>query len=116
MESRTYLKNIRITPKKLRMLSHAIRKMSPVESLERLRLSGDKASRVLFKAVKSAVTNARITLKVADNLLQWKTLAIDEGMKMKRFRAGARGMARPVVKKYSHINIVIISKEITHSK
>jgi large subunit ribosomal protein L22 len=107
MESRTYIKNVKISPKKLRFLVPAIKEHKPQESLDYLRYTRKKSAQVLYKAIHSALSNARSTLKVRDDMLKFKTLTIEEGMKLKRYRAGARGMVRPYLRRYSHIKIVL---------
>ncbi|MEK7070750.1 MAG: uL22 family ribosomal protein, partial [Patescibacteria group bacterium] len=71
-----------------------------------------KGARMLYKAIQSAVSNAKNTLKVEGDMLQFKTLLIEEGQKLKRMRAGGRGMAKPFKRKYSHIKIILIAKEV----
>jgi len=107
MESRTYLKNLRISPKKIRFLLPEIKKMKPAESLNYLYYGKEKAARILYKAIKSALANAKNTLKVEENLLKFKVLTIEEGQKLKRYRAGSRGSANAFKRRLSHIKIVL---------
>ena len=110
MESTTYLKNVRIAPKKLRFFTEYIKKLSPSKAIEQLLYSTEKPSQIFYKSIKSAVSNAKQTLKVGDDLLQFKTLTIEEGQKMKRYRPGGRGTARMIRKRSSHIKIVLTVK------
>lgn len=107
MESVTYLKNIKIAPKKLRFYLGSIKKMAPVQALTVLLYAHEKPGRVFYQAIKSAVANARHTLKVQDDLLQFKALMIEEGQKVRRYRPGSRGSAKPIKKRYSHIKIIL---------
>ncbi len=111
MESKTYLKNLSITPKKLRMLLPSIKRLSPLEATKVLYYSPKRSSRVFYKAIKSAMANAKQTLKVNDDLLQFKLFTIEEGNKLKRYQAGSRGSAKPFKKRYSHIKIILTAKE-----
>lgn len=111
MESVTYLKNIRIAPKKLRFFTETIKKVSPVKATEILLYSPEKPAQIFYKSIKSAINNAKQTLKVGDDLLQFKTLLVEEGQKMRRYRPGGRGTARMIKKKYSHIKIILTAKE-----
>ena len=90
MEATAYFKNIHITPKKLRSLLPEIKKMTPNESLTRLFYSPKKSARVFYKAIKSAIDNAKHTLKVRDDLLQFKLFIVEQGNVLKRFRPGGR--------------------------
>lgn len=49
-------------------------------------------------------------LKVQADVLQFKLLTIEEGRKLNRFKAGSKGMAKPIVRRYSHIKIVLVEK------
>lgn len=107
MESQTYIKNVKISPKKLRFILPAIKKHSPLNSLDYLLYTPRKSSRILYKAIHSAISNARTTLKVRDDVLKFKLLTVEEGVKIKRQRAGSRGMVKPIIRRLSHIKIVL---------
>lgn len=111
MESTTYLKNVRIAPKKLRFFTDYIKGLSPSKAVEMLLYSPEKPSQIFYKSIRSAIANAKQTLKVGDDLLQFKTLTVEEGQKMKRYRPGGRGTARMIRKRSSHIKIVLTVKE-----
>ncbi len=110
-ESKTYLKNINISPKKLRFYLQAVKKMSPSTAIETLFYGRQRATKVLYQAVKSAVSNAKQALKVTDDLLKFKTFTIEEGQKLKRYRPGSRGTPKPIFKRKSHIKIILVSKK-----
>ncbi len=111
MESTTYLKNLRISPKKLRFFLPAVKTMSPVQSAEYLFYVNKKQANIFYKAIKSAINNAKNTLKVDPDLLQFKLLTVEEGQKLKRFKAGGRGTAKPIKRRLSHIKIILKAKE-----
>jgi len=111
MEATAYFKNLHISAKKLRFILPEIKKMSPSESLIRLFYSPKKGARVFYKAIKSAIDNAKYTLKVSDDLLEFKLFTVEQGNALKRFRPGGRGTAKPYKKKYSHIKIVLTVKQ-----
>ncbi|QQG44686.1 MAG: 50S ribosomal protein L22 [Candidatus Roizmanbacteria bacterium] len=112
MESVTYLKNQKISPKKLRFILPQIRKVSPAQALGVLAFMHQKPARVLYKAIKSAVSNAKQTLKVTENLLQFKVLSIDQGHVLRRYNPGSRGSAMPYKKRFAHIKIVLQAKTV----
>lgn len=116
MESITYLKNIRISPKKLRFFADSVKRMSPTAAVESLLYSPNKPARIFYKSIKSAINNAKQTLKVGDDLLQFKTLTIEEGQKMKRYRPAGRGTANTIRKRFSHIKIILTSKIVEEKK
>ena len=111
MESLTYLKNIKLAPKKLRMYLNQIKKMSPHEALDYLMYAPHKPGNIYYKALHSAINNATNTLKVTPDMLQFKLFTIEEGHTIKRFQPGARGTAKPVKRRYSHIKIILEEKK-----
>ncbi len=115
MESLTYQKNLDIAPKKLRMLLPKVKKLSPLEATKVLFYSPRKAGQVFYKVIKSAIANAKQTLKVNDDLLQFKLFTVEEGNKLKRYQAGSRGNAKPFKKRYSHIKIILTAKAQTET-
>lgn len=110
MESVTYLRNIKITPKKLRLVLPAIKKLEPMRALDVLAYTPKKPAKVFYKAIKSAISNAKAYLKVQEDLLQFRTLSVDEGQVLKRFNPGSRGSAMPFKRRFSHIKIVLTVK------
>ncbi len=112
MESTTYIKNLKIPPKKIRFYLQEIKKMTPSESLKFLFYGGQRGTKILYKAIESAVANATRTLKTDASLLNFKVLTIEEGLVMKRFKPGARGNVRPIKKRMSHVKIVLEAKEV----
>lgn len=95
----------------MRFLLSAIKKMSPMNAVEYLLYSREKTGKIYYKAINSAISNAKLALKVPDNVLEFKVLTVEEGQKLKRYKAGARGTARPFVRRYSHIKIVLSAKD-----
>ncbi len=110
MESVTYQKNLKVSPKKLRMIRNNIFKMSPKEALDYLLYAPTKPAKTYYKVLNSAIQNAVNSLKVQADMLQFKLLTIEEGRKLSRFKAGSKGMAKPIVRRYSHIKVVLVEK------
>jgi large subunit ribosomal protein L22 len=115
MEVQAYQKNIRTTPRKLRLVADAVREMKPTKALVHLQFMPKRAARVLHKVVKQAVRNAVNNHSLDENTLVFKHILIEEGPTYKRFRAAARGRARMIEKKTSHIKVVLQSKEVQKS-
>lgn len=110
MESITYQKNLKVSPKKLRMIRDNIFKMSPKEALDYLLYAPTKPAKTYYKVLNSAIQNAVNALKVQSDVLQFKLLTIEEGRKLNRYKAGSKGMAKPIVRRYSHIKIILVEK------
>ena len=112
METKAYFVNLPVSPKKARFYLPAIKKLKPAESLEFLMYENTDASEILYKAIKSAISSARQTLKVEDNLLKFKLLSVEQGQKLKRYRPGSRGNAKPINRRMSHIKIILEVRDV----
>ncbi len=111
MESLTYVKNVDLSAKKMRFMLDAIKKMKPLRALDHLLYTAKKPARIYYSAIKSAINNAKQALKTSEDLLEFKTFLIEEGRKIKRFRAGSKGIAKPIVRRFSHIKIILVAKQ-----
>lgn len=110
-EFKVYIKNVKITPKKLRFLLSDMKKQSPVQAVHTLMYTQKKGAVFLRKAISSALSNAKNTMNIDEGLLQFKSVTVEEGLRLKRFRAGSKGMAKPYRHKYSHIKMVLTTGE-----
>ncbi|MFO0703287.1 MAG: uL22 family ribosomal protein [Patescibacteria group bacterium] len=107
MESRHLLKNVNVSIRKVRMFLPNVKKMQPAEAVERLGFLPHSAAKVLAAGIKTAISNAQSTLKVPANMLEFRSLKADQGMVLKRFRAGSRGTALPINRRMTHITIIL---------
>ncbi|OGK29468.1 hypothetical protein A3B02_01315 [Candidatus Roizmanbacteria bacterium RIFCSPLOWO2_01_FULL_42_14] len=105
-----------MSPLKLRALVSTVKVLPPKVALDRLSLSKTRSAKFLYKALKSAVDNGKIAQGFDVSKAHIKTLKVDEGPVLKRFRAGSKGMAKPYVRKSSHITVVIEQKEVVKEK
>ncbi len=112
MESLTYFKNQRITPRKYREVVKIVKGMQPVQAMNTLKVTNKKAARSLAQILKSAITNATTTLKVSDDMLQFKLFTVEEGNRLKRYRAVSRGMARAFNRRMSHIKVILRTADV----
>lgn len=111
MEAKAYLKNVKISPKKLRFLLPELKKLKPTDALNYLMYTPKKGAKILYKAIKSAISNAKTSLGNDASNLRFKTLLAEEGQKLKRFNPGGRGTIKPFIKRMSHIKIVLEAKQ-----
>ena len=116
MESKTYIKNIRISPKKLRFLLAEIKRKNPVEALDYLLYTPKRGAGLFHKAISSAISNAKNTLKVSDEALRFKTLIVEQGSSLKRYHPGGRGTIKPFVRRTAHIKIILAVAEKQETK
>jgi large subunit ribosomal protein L22 len=102
-------KYLLLSPRKIRPVVALIKKLSPVEAVERLPFIAKKASEPLAKVIKQALANAR-NKGLADSDLTFKEIQIGEGPRLKRGRPVSRGQWHPIKKRMSHIRVVLQSK------
>jgi large subunit ribosomal protein L22 len=100
-------KNIRIAPRKVRLLLAPIKGRSVDEAVAILRNVPMPIARRVEKILKSAAANAENNYQLDVDALRVKAAYADEGTRLRRFRAGARGRAKPWTRRYSHITIVV---------
>jgi len=103
-------KYIHTSPRKLRLVADMVRKISPNKALEVLRFTSNKASRELSNAILVVLANGKQKGLEPDKLF-FKKIEINEGPKMRRMRAAARGRTSPYKKRMSHIKIVLTDEK-----
>ena len=101
-------KNIRMTAMKVRRVVDMVRGQEVEQALDTLRFAPYAAAEPVFKAVASAVANARNNPnKQLRGRLVISEAYVDEGPTLKRFRPRAQGRAYRIRKRTSHITIVV---------
>jgi len=100
---KAYGKNIRISPKKLRVIAEVVRWKKVEEALSFLKFAPKKWANILYKILFSAMSNAKNNdnQKVSDLYLD--TLIITKGIVYKRGRPVSRGRMHPIIKRTSNI-------------
>lgn len=107
MEIQALTRYARMSPKKVRELANQIQGRRVPEALDLVTLIPRKSARLVAKTLKSAVANAENNNNLsADQLFVHRAL-VENGPVLKRFKAGARGSAKPRLKRMSHIRIVL---------
>lgn len=104
------VKFIHIAPRKVRLVCDAIRGLNVVEAADQLKFMSKQAASVVLKALNSAIANAEHNRQLEKNNLYISKIMADEGPKFKRWQPRAFGRAYPVLKRSSHITIVLKEK------
>lgn len=107
MEARAIAKNVRIAPRKARLVIDLIRGKSVTEADIILSNLNKEAARLIRKVLTSATANATNNLGLNQEDLKVKEAYINEGLVMKRMKFGSRGHVDPIKKRTSHITIVV---------
>ena len=110
-ESKCKMKFIRQSPYKVRFVLDAVRGKKVETALSFLDFSNKKAAKFISKALNSALSNfAQKNDDFNSSLLYIKEAYVDEGPKIKRFRPAAMGRATRILKRTSHLTVVIGEK------
>lgn len=114
MKTTAKLNHLRIAPRKVRLIADMIRNKKVGDAKNILNFSIKKGSLPLLKLLNSAVSNASNSFQAVPENLYVSKITVDEGRKLKRWRARARGAAGKIQKKTSSITIIL--EEIEHQK
>lgn len=107
MEAKARARFIRISPQKARLVADTIRGKNVDEAITTLRFLPKKGARILRKVVESAIANASQNEAIDVDTLYVKTVFIDGGPMLKRIRPRAMGRASRILKRTSHITVVL---------
>lgn len=111
MEAKAVARYIRIAPRKVRIVVDNIRGKNVNEALAVLRFTPKVASSVIAKVVKSAAANAENNFEMDPSRLYVAEAYVDQGPTLKRAHPRQRGRAFPILKRSSHITIVVKERE-----
>jgi large subunit ribosomal protein L22 len=116
MEAKAKARFVRVTPQKARRVVDLIRGKQAGEAVAVLKFAPQAAGETVLKVVESAIANARETAKRSNERLDEADLYIsevfvDEGPTLKRFRPRAQGRASQILKRTSHITVVVAERE-----
>ena len=106
MEAKATAKYIRVAPRKMRRSVDLIRGRHVEDARRILRLSPLGPNRTLSKVLESAVANAEQRQAIPENLVVSRVW-VDEGPTLKRYRPRAFGRATGVLRRTSHVTVVV---------
>jgi len=115
MQSKAVLRFARVSAQKARLVADLVRGMDVPEAVETLQFTNKKSAPMIKKLIESAVANAEVSasresqdLDVDDLFVQ--TIFVDAGPSLRRFRPRAQGRATKILKKTSHITVVLATR------
>ncbi|MBR0194439.1 MAG: 50S ribosomal protein L22 [Bacilli bacterium] len=106
-EARAVAKDVRITPRKARLVIDLVRGKGVNEALGILANVNRAASPLVSKVIRSAAANAINNFSMSEENLYVAEIYATDGIKMKRFLPRAKGSASGLVKRTSHITVVV---------
>lgn len=110
MESKAVAKYIRITPRKVRIVLDLIRGKNVAEAFAILKFTPKAGAVVVEKVLRSAVANAENNFDMDVDKLFVKAAFADQGPTLKRIHPRSRGQAFKILKRTSHVTIVVDEK------
>jgi len=111
MEVRAVAKDTGISPRKVRPLVDMVRGKKVDEALTMLQFTPTPIARVVAKVVKSAASNAENNFQMEPADLRIVRIFTGDARTLKRFRPRARGRANQILKRSSHITVVVSEEE-----
>jgi large subunit ribosomal protein L22 len=106
-QAKAMVRQVRISPAKVRQVLALIRGKKAEEAMTILRFSPQKAARIVFKVLQSAIANAEHNYGMDMDQLRVQTAYADQGPSMKRFRPASMGRAHPYVHRTSHVTVTV---------
>ena len=107
MEVKAIAKYVRVQPRKVRIIADEVRGKTAVQAAALLRYHPSKSATALRKVLVSAVANAVENNQLEVETLRIALITVDEGPRLKRIQARAMGRANRIIKKTSHITVVV---------
>ena len=107
MEAKAKLMGVRLSPQKAKLVVDLVRGKSVSEALDILAFTNKSSAPVVAKLIKSAAANAVNNQKMDEASLFIKEIWVCPGKTLKRFMTRAKGRASRILKRTSHINVVV---------
>ncbi len=111
MEVRAKTTALSISPQKLRLVIDLVRGLGAKQAATMLEYMPKKGADMVHKTLLSAIANAENNHDLNPDDLYVKTIMADEGPRLKRMKAGARGRYKPRVRRLSHLTVILAERE-----
>lgn len=110
------LRHLRISPRKVRLVTDLIKGLSVIEAERQLKFLTKKTTKPVLKLLNSAVANAKNKANLVKENLYVSNVIIENGPTLKRWRSRAMGRAAPIMKRTSHITLILNEREPSPSQ
>lgn len=115
-EVRAVARYIQESPQKVRLVVDAVRGMGAKQALDTLGFMPHKAAKPIYKLIQSAVANAAQNYGLESEELFVKRIFADDGPRRRLSpyggRFGSRGRFKPIVRRSSHITVILSEREV----
>ncbi len=116
MEARAKRKYLRISPRKMRIVADVVRGKNAQQAIDTLEFMPQKAAAMVRRAIQDAYGNLvdqNQDERIDDERLIVKTIMVDQAPVLKRYQPVSRGRAHPILKRSSHLTVVVGTPEET---
>jgi large subunit ribosomal protein L22 len=110
-EITAHLNYLRISPRKVRLVSDLIKGQKIKDAQNILHSVVKRSASPIFKLLNSAIANAKHNFQIDKDSLFVKNVLVNKGPTLKRSLPRARGTATPINKRSSHITIILNTKD-----
>ncbi|OGZ64657.1 MAG: 50S ribosomal protein L22 [Candidatus Staskawiczbacteria bacterium RIFCSPLOWO2_01_FULL_40_39] len=110
MEVKVSLNNLRTAPRKSREVVDLIRNKNVAQARSLLEFTVRRSAEPILKLLNSAAASAVHDFKLEESNLYISKVTVDEGPKLKRWHPMSRGRAYPIIKRTSHITLILSEK------
>jgi len=111
MQVKASLNYLHTSPRKVMLVVDLIRGMEVKEAEAQLKFLTKRAAKPILKLLNSAIANAQNNFNIEKDNLFVFSVQVNEGPPFKRWRAKAMGRAAPILKRTSHINLILETKK-----
>ncbi|MBM3166005.1 MAG: 50S ribosomal protein L22 [Chloroflexi bacterium] len=111
MKVKAIAKDVRISPRKVKLVADTVRGKRVEEALQLLKFTPTPAAQAVAKVIKSAAANAENNYHLEPSELRVTEIMANEGHVFKRFRPQARGRINPILKRTTHIRVSVSEEE-----
>lgn len=116
MQITAQAKYIKMSPRKVRLVAEAIKRLTPAVALDQLSLMPKRAAEPIASVLRSALANATKNAKLDADAMRIKSIVVGGGPALKRWRPVSRGRAHPYKKRMSHITVVLTNDQSQQSR
>ncbi len=116
MEARALRRYLRISPRKMRIVADVVRGKNAQAAITTLEFMPQKAAAMVRRGIQDAYGNLvdqNRDERIDDDALIVKTIMVDEAPVIKRFQPVSRGRAHPILKRSSHLTVVVGTPDAT---
>ncbi len=107
IEVKAQLRHARISSRKMRLVADMIRGLAAGEAVRRLQMVNKRAAPMVLSTLKSAMANAAHNANLDPETMVVKTITVNQGVPLKRFRPAAMGAAHSYKKHAAHLSITL---------